>query len=106
MRRLTTPTHYFNFPIEIDTIKEILLTYAQHNEIVLNKTKEDFTFDGNTGSITLTQEETALFEADDSCCKDNAIEIQLRVLTIDEKALATDIYKVPCRRVLNDEVLV
>ena len=46
MRRATTPVHSFTFPIDPENISKLLLTYAQHGEIVLNKTKEDFSFEG------------------------------------------------------------
>lgn len=106
MRRATTPTHYFNFPIDPNIISKILLTYSQNDEIVLNKTEADFTFNGTTGMVTLTQEETNLFS--DECVMPNKqviVEVQLRVLTDSGKALASDVWKVPLKKILNDEVL-
>lgn len=101
MIRASTPTHYFTLPTEynIDNIDKILVTYAQKDKVVLEKTKEDVSFDGATFYYTLTQEETNLFE-------DNVfVEIQVRIKTSDGNALPSDIYHLPVKKVLNDEVL-
>ena len=111
MRRATTPVHSFTFPIDPENISKLLLTYAQHGEIVLNKTKEDFSFEGNVGTVTLTQEETNLFDDTPDCgefisgTNSPMVEIQLRGLTTNNQAIATDIWRVPLRKILNDEVL-
>lgn len=108
MLRGTTPTHTFNFgtlnPSELSVLNAY---YAQHGDIILEKEKSDFSFDSNiidgvttyTARVTLTQEETKKFSAKSD------VEIQLRVLTIDNTAMATPKYKVPVHDVLNDEVL-
>lgn len=106
MHRATTPTHYFKFPIDVTAISKILLTYSQNDNIILNKTEQDFEFNENVGMVTLTQEETNLFS--DECVMPNkqvVVEVQLRVLTNSGKALASDVWKVPLKKILNDEVL-
>lgn len=112
MRRATTPVHTFEFPFSPQELTKILLTYSQDTEdgeVILNKTKEDFTFDGNIGSVTLTQEETNLFEAmcgcHTSCNNTPYVLIQIRAKTTNGQALATDVWRVPLKNVLNDEVL-
>jgi hypothetical protein len=100
MRRASTPTHYFELPSEFEgNLEKVLVTYAQDNEIVLEKTEADLTFEGNVFYYTLTQEETNLFQ-------DGVfVEIQIRVKTKDGISVPSDIYKVNVQKVLNDEVL-
>lgn len=100
MYRATTPTHKFEIPFDVATISQILITYAQQEEVVLEKKTEDCTIDGNCISVTLTQEEANLFDLRKN------IEIQMRVLTAGGNALASQIITEPCYRVLNDEVLI
>ena len=100
MRRATTPTHTFCFPTEYQgKISKVLVTYSQNGVIVLQKKLDDGVFENNIFKITLTQEETNLFN------NFQVVEIQVRALTQDNSAVASDIYEVPCQRVLNDEVL-
>lgn len=129
MRRTTTPTHTFQLKIDPQTITNLVLTYAQsfdicgcteeeyeqsfdydiyeyrgytenakETKIVLEKHLADFTINENSISVTLTQEETNLF------VEDIPVEMQLHVM-IGETSLQSDIITVPCRKVLNDEVL-
>ena len=113
MRRGTTPVHVFTFPFAPEQLSKILVTYAQDTddgEIILNKTKEDFVFEGNVGKITLTQEETNNFIIlCQYCCGDYGeqpyVKMQVRAKTVDGQALATDVWRVPLKNVLNDEVL-
>lgn len=95
--RATTPTHYFTFP-EI-AFARILITYAQEGEIILEKNESDLTWNGNVASVTLTQEETNLFQAGVDAKR------QVRTLTEEGDALVSyeDVIKVA--GVLNDIVL-
>ena len=100
MIRASTPTHYFTIPEEfVNQIDKLLITYSQNDKIVLEKTEQDVDFDSNMVYYTLKQEETNLFR------EDEIVEIQLRIKTIHGNVIATNIYKIPCKRVLNDEVL-
>ena len=64
MFRFTTPRHTFTFPQDPSTYLGIRITYKQNGEIILQKEKEDMTFDnGNKAYYQLTQEETAKFKA-------------------------------------------
>ncbi len=107
MRRTTTPTHTFTLEIDPNTITALNITYAQGTgkccngkdvEIILVKTLADCVIEDNAISVTLTQEETNLFT------EDLMVEIQIHAV-VGESSLMSDIMKVPCRRVLNDEVL-
>lgn len=108
MIRGTTPTHTFTFEkLDPSTFKVLNVYYAQQGVELLSKDKDDFTFGTKetdtemlyTASVTLTQEETKLFKAK------NKVEVQLRVLTADDRALATPKYELSIWDVINDEVL-
>lgn len=97
MIRATTPTHKFQFPIGVE-FDEILVTYAQNGTIVLEKTKDDMTFDeNNCGSYTLSQEETKKFTK-------GTYELQVRALR-GEKAYATKVSYLNVSDVLDDAIL-
>lgn len=109
MRRTTTPTHTFTLDIDPTTITALNITYAQSGgsvnccnavdgNIILVKTLDDCTIGEDNVSVTLTQEETNQFT------EDLTVEIQLHAM-VGETSLVSDIIKVPCRKVLNDEVL-
>ena len=99
MRRLTTPEHKFTLQIDPSVIGKIRITYAQNNAIVLTKEGKQDTIDGNIEKEKLTQEETKKFAAGKEA------EIQVRVLTLGNNALASDIIKDDVKRVLDDEVM-
>ena len=99
MRRLTTPEHKFTLQIDPSVIDKIRITYAQNNVIVLTKEGNDVSIDDNIAKVKLTQEETKKFTAGKEA------EIQVRVLTLGNDALASDIIKVDVKKVLDDEVM-
>lgn len=108
MIRGTTPTHTFSFcKLDPSTFKVLNIYYAQQGTEIFVKQKEDCVFSTEetdngtvyTAAVTLTQEETKLFKAKYD------VEVQLRVLTMDDKALATPRYNLPVWDVINDEVL-
>lgn len=102
MYRATTPTFNFTFDVDPDaTFTEILVTFKQGNNILINKNKSDLTFkeDGVTASFTLTQEETNKFDPR------KFVSIQVRALTTDNEAVAFKIIKTTVFDVLNDMVL-
>ncbi len=99
MRRATTPTHTFTLPFDASMVSRFLLTYKQGAKIVLEKTEEDMTVDGNTWSVKLTQNETNRFTSASD------VVVQVRVLTPAGDALVSDPMELRVRDVLNDEVL-
>lgn len=108
MIRGTTPTHTFTFNnLDPSTFKVLNIYYAQQGVELLSKSKEDCIFSSNEAdggliyqaSVTLTQEETLIFKPK------YAVKVQLRVLTSDNRALATPEYEIPVHDVINDEVL-
>lgn len=108
MYRATTPRHVFIFEkIDPSTFKELNIYYAQQGIELLRKTKDDCSFSVRETDdateylviVKLTQEETKLFKARYS------VKIQIRALTQDGDALATEEYEIPVYNVINDEVL-
>ena len=99
MIRGTTPTHTFNIPFDTSAVDEIKITYAQDDDVILEKHTSDCTLDGATISVTLTQEDTFLFN-----CK-KAVEVQIRILTVGGNALASIPEKVGVSKCLDAEVL-
>lgn len=107
MIRATTPRHEFLFEDDPDTFARMLITYTQQEKIVLEKTKDDMTFEtineGETqtylGWLRLTQEETKLFS------DQLQARVQVRVLTTGGNAYASQIFPVQISHVLNDAVL-
>lgn len=111
MYRATTPTHVFWFN-DIDpqaTYTSILITYAQNDKILLEKTEQDLSFGYEIvkgeicyrALIKLTQEETSLFSSDPN----NSIVIQIRAINNEGIVSASNKIKIPCLDVLDDREL-
>ena len=102
MIRGTTPTLLFNLPFSASIIKsaEITIKYVDElKKILLTKTLEDCELGENSIRTKLTQEETLQFPAPAITL------VQLRILTNDGTALATEPYKVSVKKLLADEVI-
>lgn len=99
MTRGTTPTHIFTLPIFAANIVKLRITYTQGQTVILEKTESDVERSGKTIKYTLTQEETLRFNSK------NGVNVQVRVLTSDNTALASPIKKLSVSEVLNEEVL-
>lgn len=100
MIRGTTPTHTFDLPFDTTIIRKLRIIYAQNDVVILTKGLEDCTIEGNTVIVKLTQEETLKFDA-------HAVaEIQIRVLTHANDALASKPKKISVNRLLENEVFV
>ena len=108
MYRATTPTHRFVFnKLNPQTFQVLNIYYAQQGVELLKKEKSDCSFtveetENETlyiAYVILTQEETKLFKPK------IPVKIQLRALTEDGKALASEEYEVPVFNDINDEVL-
>lgn len=110
MYRASTPRHVFYFDIDPDeTFKKMLITYSQNGSIVLEKTKDDLTFDAeNTEDgilyqafFQLTQEETKKFNRSRPFAS-----VQVRMLDRVDNIITSPILNVRVERVLNDEVII
>lgn len=99
MIRGTTPIHEFTLPFSTDMIKTIEITYAQNDDVLLTKGNADCTFSGTHVLVKLSQEDTFLF-ADGTC-----VEVQIRVLTIGDEVVSSDVMRIHCERSLSKAVL-
>lgn len=102
MIRGTTPTLHFNLPFSASIIKsaEIVLKYSDYNkEVVIEKTLSDCTLGETSIEATLTQEETLQLPAPAT------VKVQLRILTTDDTALATEIYNISVKKLLKEGVI-
>lgn len=99
MYRATTPLQLFNLKTDAASLKKLLITYKQGDNIILRKTKADVTADGNTVSFYLTQEETKLFTSD------KAVYIQIRFKDANDRVVASEEITAQVYDVHNDEVL-
>ena len=95
----TTPTHRFYLPFSTDTLKEVMVIYAQNNEEIFHKDTAECTVSENQISLKLTQEETFLFKPSVN------VQIQVRVLKTDGEAYVSQIMHVSVAKCLNSEVM-
>ena len=100
MYRGTTPTLIFRFKCNLNdlNIQAFYISFKQNGKIKLEKEQKDLNINLNTASITLTQEETLMFTAND------IIEIQCR-LKINDEAYATKIIKTNLQSILKEGVI-
>lgn len=102
MYRFTTPKHIFKFPEDIqpEDLADILITYSQAGEIVLEKHKSDLTIeDDNSVWFRFTQEDSAKFKPK------IRTDVQLRILYATGESYASRIIQVEILAVLHDGVL-
>ena len=95
----TTPTHIFNVPLSASEIAEVRVLYSQNDKLLVTKTTDDCTIQDEQISVTLTQEDTFLFDAD------KFVEIQIRVLTPGGNALGSIPETVGLTKCLSTEVI-
>ena len=107
MIRATTPLQEFTFESNPADFARILITYKQDEVIVMEKTQSDLSFSSYIGedgiivylaAFRMTQEEANMFQPE-------PVRVQVRVLTSDGEALASDITTMRVTDVLDDEVL-
>lgn len=99
MRRGTTPTHTFKIPFDVSLVQKAMVIYAQNDTEVFRKEDAECVMQGDEISVTLAQEDTLKLDYN------HMVQIQLRVLTTDNKALASAIKIMSVKKCLNDEVL-
>lgn len=95
----TTPTHFFTIPFKSSDISKVRVVYGQENNPILVKTNDHCTIQDNLISVTLTQNETFLFDAEKS------LEVQVRLLTTNGNALASVPKRIGITNCLENEVI-
>ena len=107
MIRATTPKHSFRFKdYNPEEFKTILITYSQGDSIILEKEKTDLSFETSEDGkyvawFRMTQDEANMFKARGV----KQVSVQIRALTIEDHALASDICKFNVEDVLDDRIL-
>jgi len=99
MKRASTPVDSFGLPegLAVSDIKYIRLSYAQEG-VVITKTEDDVTIENGRLYASLSQEDTRRLHRGVVC-------IELRIVTDNGDSIFSDIKRVPCEDVINDEVL-
>lgn len=98
MRKGTTPTLTFRLPYEVEQLSDIKVTISQGGT-TLEKRLDDFKASDTTVYVTLTQDETFLFD------DDSVADVQLRAVSTHGEALASKVFRVFIARCLDKEVL-
>ena len=96
----STPTNTFRLPFDTSMLSSVRIVYAQDDEILITREKGDCTLDGNTITVTLTQEETLRFDYQ------KILEIQGHFLTLGGDALVSKPKQITVEKFLDREVLV
>lgn len=99
MIRGTTPTHVFTLPFDTSEVKKVLVTYAQKQEVLFEKTTEECMLSEDKVLVSLTQEETFRFDCTHSG------QVQIRVLTEEGKVFASVVKKIDVDTCLSKGVL-
>lgn len=101
MIRGTTPVLEFTLPFDTELLEEAYVTISQRGAVVIEKSIDECTLKHTMLSVRLSQEETLELIAQ----RNLRVEIQLRVLTRDGEALASNIKTVDVGRILKDGVI-
>lgn len=111
MIRATTPKQVFTFEMDPSDFEKILITYAQGDQIILEKGKDDLQIEpvenafgkimGYAAWFRMTQEEANSFLPGPG----KQVSVQVRAKTYSGEVLASDKKTFSVQDVLNDEVL-
>ena len=63
MIRGTTPTITYTFPFSVSNISKIRIYFLQGKDTIITKGEDDCTMSNQSVSVTLTEEETYMFNA-------------------------------------------
>lgn len=100
MKRTTTPLIEFELPFDYDKlVSKFIISFSQQGKLIVQKTEQDdgVKTNGNVISFKLTQEETALFNV-------GVIRVEIKILTLGNDVIASDIIHTTVEEVLNDKV--
>ena len=100
MYRGTTPTITFTLPFDSGNITALNLCFAQRGEIILEKCLADCSLEKDTLRVSLTEQETLLFDANNGM-----VEMQLRI-GCGESRMASNIMRVSVEHILKDGCLI
>lgn len=95
----TTPTLEFILPFEASFVKNAYVTLSQNDVIVINKELKECECNVNMLQVQLSQQDTIRLNAD------IPVEIQIRVLTNNGEALASQIWTTIAERILYEGII-
>ena len=99
MIRGTTPTHKLNVNVNLTSAK-VYVTYKQRGSVIVERSNEDtndtLIIDEKSITLTLTQEETLKFYANEK------VEIQIRAVFEDGEAIASNIVSLYTDKILKE----
>lgn len=96
MIRGTTPTVKFTLPFDTSLIQSVYITFSQKGEELFTLVNSDCTFLENGITSKLSQRQTL------ALTHNAPVEIQIRVLTTDGNALASNIIRTVTEKILKD----
>ena len=97
MRPTSTERHTLTFPIDLENVEGVKITYTQNEDIVIVKEKDDVTINGKKIIVTLSEAETKLFEPQ------TPVEVQAKIKR-DGQVIPTQIKRVAVKRMLNTDI--
>lgn len=97
MRPTSTERHTLTFPIDLENVEGVKITYTQNEDIVIVKEKADVTINGKKIIVTLSEAETKLFEPE------IPVEVQAKIKR-DGQVIPTQIKRVAVKRMLNTDI--
>lgn len=100
MYRASTPTFTITLPFSLSDVRDIICSFAQDDETILEKNMSEMVLDrpNRTITVTLSQEETLEFE-------EGSATYQLNVMFNDGKRLPSQETKFKVEGNLHDEVI-
>ena len=99
MRRGTTPTFTFTADMDCSQLDKLDISFAQRDEVVLSKGLADCMINGNEITVSLTEEDTLLFDS-----RKNPVRIQLRA-GIGDTRIASNMMHTTAEAILKDGCL-
>lgn len=108
MYQASTPLIRFLFPVDPDDAKDILISFTQNRNVILDKHKSDLTMLGEVtkrgknyygATLRLTQNETNLFKGT------MLVTVQIKMLTYNEEVLVSKTSSFVMADTMNDEVM-
>ena len=97
----TTPQIKINSNIPIDNVKRLWITF-ESQKVELTREFSDCDIIENQIYCTLSQEDTFLLNPDN---KDIKIKLQVRILTDDDKAFASNITELQLKKILKEGII-
>lgn len=94
----TTPTIELQLNIALDAIESLIISFKQGSKLAIEKNMSACKKNGNVLSLTLSQEDTLKF-------KPGRIQAQVKVKTKGNNVLASPVYVMDAKGVINTEVM-